>query len=364
MAGNSIGTIFSVTTWGESHGPALGVIIDGCPSNIPLSDKDIQKEVDRRKPVDPKISTTRHEKDKVQILSGVFDGKTTGTPISVVIFNDDMHSQDYEKNKNSFRPGHADFTYEMKYGIRDYRGGGRSSGRETVSRVIAGAIAGKVMKHLTKTRDLQIYGHTIQIGDVHADSYYTARKLDKKFIEKNPLRVSNKDAFKKMYKIVEDVRKEGDSIGAVIEIIVENPPIGLGEPVFDKLEADLSHAFMSIGGVKGVEFGIGFEVAGLKGSENNDSMTANKKGEITFTSNNAGGIVGGISNGNPIIARLAIKPTPSIAKLQHTITSDGKITDIQVHGRHDACLAPRIIIIAEAMAKIVILDHILRARTI
>ncbi len=362
MAGNSIGTIFKITTWGESHGPALGVIIDGCPSNISLSVNDIQKELDRRKPVDPKISTTRKEKDRVEILSGVFKGKTLGTPISVIIFNEDEKNQDYEKIKNSFRPGHADFTYEMKYGIRDYRGGGRSSGRETVSRVIAGAIAGKVLKSLRKTKDLQIYGHTIQIGGVHADSYYTAKNLDRKFIEKNPLRCANKKAFKEMYSLVEKIQKEGDSIGAVVEIIIENPPIGLGEPVFDKLSADLSHAFMSIGAVKGVEFGLGFEVACMKGSENNDLMTVNKKGEIKYLSNNAGGILGGISNGNTIIARLAIKPTPSIAKSQDTITSSGQKTGIQIQGRHDVCLAPRIIVIAEAMAKIVILDHILKTK--
>jgi len=362
MAGNSLGTIFSITTWGESHGPALGVIIDGCPPNISLSVKDIQKELDRRKPVDPKISTTRKESDKVEILSGVFNGKTTGTPISVVIFNEDTRSQDYEKIKNSFRPGHADFTYEMKYGIRDYRGGGRSSGRETGSRVIAGAIAGKVLKSLPQTKDLQVYGHTIQVGDIHTDSYYTAKNLDRKFIEKNPLRCASKKAFKEMYSLVEKIQKEGDSIGAVIEIIIENPPIGLGEPVFDKLNADLAKAFMSIGAVKGVEFGLGFEVACMKGSENNDQMIVNKKGKITFTSNNSGGILGGISNGNTIIARLAIKPTPSIAHLQHTVTSSGQKTGIQVHGRHDVCLAPRIIVVAEAMAKTVILDHVLRMK--
>lgn len=362
MAGNSIGTIFAVTTWGESHGPALGVIVDGCPSNISLSTEDIQKELDRRKPVDPKISTTRKEADKVEILSGVFNGKTTGTPISVLIKNEDANPNAYEKIKNSFRPGHADFTYEMKYGVRDYRGGGRSSGRETVSRVIAGAIAGKVLESMPKTKDLQVYGHTIQIGDIHADSYYTARDFDRKFIEKNPLRCANKKAFEEMYSLVEKIRSEGDSIGAIIEIIIENPPVGLGEPVFDKLEADLAKAFMSIGAVKGVEFGLGFEVACMKGSENNDLMTVNKKGEITFTSNNSGGILGGISNGNTIIIRLAIKPTPSIAKLQHTITSSGKNTEIQVLGRHDACLAPRIIVVAEAMAKITLLDHVLRLK--
>lgn len=356
MAGNSIGTVFKITTWGESHGPALGVVIDGCPSNIPLSVEDIQKELDRRKPVDPKISTTRKEKDKVEILSGVFEGKTLGTPISVVIFNEDTRSQDYEKIKNVFRPGHADFTYEMKYGIRDYRGGGRSSGRETVSRVIAGAIAGKVLSSMPQTKDLQVYGHTVQVGSIVAGNF------DKEFIEKNPLRTADEQKFEEMYSLVEKIRGEGDSIGAIVEIVIENPPVGLGEPVFEKLDADLAKAFTSIGAVKGVEFGNGFKCASQKGSEYNDEMSANEKGEITFSSNNAGGILGGISNGSAITARLAIKPAPSISRLQHTITSDGKNTEIQVLGRHDACLAPRVIVVAENMARIVLLDHVLRTQ--
>jgi len=354
MAGNSIGTVFRVTTWGESHGEALGSIIDGCPAGIPLSETDIQKEVDARKPRDPSISTNRKEEDKVEILSGVFEGKTTGTPISLIVHNKDTKSKDYSKFKDTFRPGHADFTYEIKYGMRDYRGGGRSSGRETVARVMAGAVAKRVLSSLEGSKDLLIYGHTIQIGDIFAKSF------SKSEIGKNSLKCADKKATKEMLEFIENVHKEGDSIGAVIEIVVENMPTGLGEPVFDKLDADLAKAFMSIGAVKGVEFGTGFDTAFMKGSENNDQMKTTAKGEIEFLSNSAGGILGGISNGNDIIARLAIKPVPSISKSQKTITSKGHNTEISVLGRHDTCLAPRIIPVAESMAAIVILDHLLR----
>ncbi|MFA4891397.1 MAG: chorismate synthase [Candidatus Gracilibacteria bacterium] len=329
MAGNSIGTVFKVTTWGESHGKALGVVIDGCPAGILISEKDIQKEVDRRKPHDPRISTSRKEKDKIEILSGIFEGKTLGTPISIIVRNKDVRSQDYSKLKDVFRPGHADFTYQMKYGFRDYRGGGRSSGRETVARVMAGAVAKQVFLSLQESKKLKIYGHTIQAGDVFAKSF------SKPEIEKNPLRCADKKAASKMLELVKNIKKEGDSIGAIVEIIIENVPLGLGEPVFDKLDADLAKAFMSIGAVKGVEFGSGFSAVMKKGSENNDT-----------TSNFAGGILGGISNGKSIIARLAIKPVPSIS----------------IQGRHDICLAPRIIPVAESMAAIVILDHLLRNR--
>lgn len=367
MAGNSIGSVFKVTTWGESHGPAIGVVIDGCLANISLSILDLEKELSRRRPADPTISTARKEKDKVEILSGVFEGKTLGTPISILVRNFDVHSQDYEKIKDTFRPSHADFTYEMKYGIRDYRGGGRSSGRETIGRVIAGAVARKVLSSLKKSKDLKIFAHTIQVGEVKAKSYEESSNFNLSEIEKNPLRCADKTAFKKMYSLVEKTRNEGDSIGAIIEIVIENPPVGLGEPVFDKLDADLAKAFMSIGAVKGVEFGNGFHSAQLKGSENNDQMQINRKSEITYLSNNAGGILGGISNGQPIIARLAIKPTPSIAKPQKTLKYSGKNsnlenTEISILGRHDACLAPRIAVVAENMAAIVILDHILRAK--
>jgi chorismate synthase len=353
MAGNSIGTVFKVTTWGESHGPALGMVIDGCPAGIPITEKDIQAEVDRRKPKDPSISTTRKEEDKIEILSGLFEGKTTGMPISIMVRNKDSRSQDYDKFKNTFRPGHADFTYEIKYGHHDYRGGGRSSGRETVSRIMAGAVAKKALASFPESKDMKIYGHTVQVDEIYAEEF------DKAEIEKNTLRCADKEASKKMLKTAEKARKEGDSIGSIIEIVIENPPMGLGRPVFEKLDAELAKAFMSIGAVKGVEFGTGFDVAFTKGSENNDEMESHKDGSFSFTSNNSGGILGGISNGNTIVARLAIKPAPSISKTQKTITSSGENTEISVTGRHDSCLAPRVIPVAESMAAIVILDQIL-----
>ncbi len=354
MSGNTFGTLFKVTTWGESHGPALGVIIDGCPAGIDFDLKFIQSEVDKRKPQDPKISTTRKEEDKVEVLSGVFEDKTTGTPISLIVKNKEARSEDYKKIKDIFRPGHADFAYEMKYGHRDYRGGGRSSGRETVCRVMAGAIASLVLKTFPETKKTKIYGHTIQVGDVFAEDFIKSE------IEKNPLKCADKKAAKEMFSLVEKIRKEKDSIGSMIEIIIENPPVGLGEPVFDKFDADLAKAFFSIGAIKGVEIGSGCDVPFMKGSENNDEMESTED-EITFLSNNSGGISGGITDGNTVVARLAIKPPPSIAKKQKTITSSGENTEIEILGRHDACLAPRVIPVAESMAKIILLDFLLRA---
>lgn len=350
MPGSSIGTKFKVTTWGESHGPAIGAVIQGCPPNLKLTEKDIQREINRRKPAkSSKISTTRREEDKVKILSGVFENRTTGTPISLIIENKDVRSKDYAKIKNVYRPGHADYTYDLKYGIRDYRGGGRASGRETLSRVMAGAIAKKILKEKTKT---EIFGHTIQVGNIKAD------KFNRPYIEKNELRCADKEKTEKMLNLIEKIRKEGDSIGAIIEIIVKRPPKGLGDPVFNKLDAELAAAMMSIGAVKGVEIGTGFKAAEMKGSENNDQITI-KKGKITPLSNNCGGILGGISTGQDIIIRLAIKPVPSISKKLQTITNKGKNTTVQTIGRHDTCLAPRIIPVAESMAAIVLADKIL-----
>lgn len=342
MAGNSFGTMLKITTWGESHGPALGVIVDGCPSGIDLSEKDIQEEVDRRKPaIGSKISTSRKEEDKVKILSGIFEGKTTGTPISMIVENKDARSKDYENLKNTPRPGHADYTHQLKYGIRDHRGGGRASGRETVARVMGGAVAKKILSHKSGIKT-EIFGHTIQVGDIKAE------KFNKTEIEKNELRCADKEASKKMIKLIEEIRSEKDSIGAIVEIIIKNPPKGLGEPVFDKLDAELAKAMMSIGAVKGVEIGAGFNVSKMKGSENNDEIRKLKKGktkEIEFLSNNAGGILGGISTGEDIIIRLAVKPVPSIG----------------ISGRHDCCLAPRIIPVAQAMAAMVLADQLLRS---
>ncbi len=364
-----------VTTWGESHGPAIGAVIEGCPSNLKLSEKDIQKEVDRRKPaLFSKISTLRREKDKVRILSGVFEGKTLGTPISLMVENHDVKSKDYSRIKDIYRPGHADYTYDLKYGIRDYRGGGRASGRETVARVMAGAVAKIILEDYCKKHSLpkiEIFGHTVQVGNIKA------KKFDKSYIEKNELRCADKEKTKEMIDLIEHIRfKEGDSIGACIEIIIKNPPKGIGEPIFNKLNAKLAGAMMSIGSVKGVEIGAGFKVVEMKGSENNDQMEI-KNGKVTFLSNNAGGILGGISTGEDIVLRLAIKPVPSISKELKTIDAKRsevsiaskpfceakhttskvfsyKNTTIKTLGRHDTCLAPRIIPVAEAMAAIVL----------
>ncbi|MBI4975105.1 chorismate synthase [Candidatus Peregrinibacteria bacterium] len=350
MPGNTFGTTFKITTWGESHGPMVGAVIDGCPPKLPLSEKDIQKEVDRRRPKKfSKISTTRREKDLVKIVSGVFEGKTTGIPISIIVENSDIRSQDYSKISDKYRPGHADYTYELKYGLRDFRGGGRASGRETIARVMAGAVAKKILALNAKT---EIFGHTIQIGKIKAE------KFDKDFIEQNELRCADKNVAKKMLTFAEEIRKQGDSTGGIIEIIIKSPPKGLGDPVFDKLEANLSKALMSIGAVKGIEIGEGFKCAEMKGSENNDEM-AMEKGKVKFLSNHCGGILGGISTGEDIIIRLAIKSVPSISKELKTITKSGKNTKIQTLGRHDCCLAPRIIPVAESMAAIVLADMLL-----
>lgn len=350
MTGSTFGTNFKVTTWGESHGPAIGAVIEGCPSGLKLEEKDIQLEVNRRKPASKsKISTTRREKDQVKILSGVFEGKTTGAPISVIVENQDARSKDYSKIKDLFRPGHADYSYHLKYEHRDHRGGGRSSGRETLGRVIAGAIAKKILKEKYKT---EIYGHTIQVGDIKAN------KFSKAFIEKNELRCADKKASKEMQEFIEEVRfREGDSVGAIIEIIIKNPPEGLGDPVFDKIDADLAKAMMSIGSIKGIEIGSGFESVNMRGSENNDEITI-EKGKVKFLTNHSGGILGGISTGEEIRLRLAVKPVPSISKELQTITKKGKSTKVKTLGRHDTCLAPRIIPVAESMAAITLVDKI------
>lgn len=347
MAGNTFGKNFRVTTWGESHGEALGVVIDGCPAGLVISEKEIQEEVNRRKPLsESKVSTSRMERDKIRILSGIFEGKTLGTPISILVENENSKSSDYEAIKDTYRPGHADYTYDLKYGFRDYRGGGRSSGRETVSRVIAGAIAKKLLKNLYGT---EIFGHTTQIGNIKAN------KFDKKYIEKSPVRCADKSASEKMLKLIENLRAHGDSIGAIVEIIIKNPPKGLGKPVFDKLNAELGKAMLSIGAVKGVEFGSGFKSAEMKGSENNDQMKM-VKGKVKFLSNHGGGILGGISTGEDIVLRIAIKPVSSISVAQKTVSKSGKNMTLKVTGRHDCCLAPRIIPVAESMAAIVLAD--------
>ena len=350
MPGNTFGTLFKVTTWGESHGPALGAVIDGCPAGFLLSEKDIQAELDRRRPGQSKVGTSRAEEDRVRILSGVFEGKTTGTPISLIVENKDQRSHDYSKIKDLYRPGHADLSYDLKYGFRDYRGGGRSSGRETISRVMAGAIAKKFLLAKEKTK---IIGHTVQVGTIKAS------KFDEKEIENNPLRCADPTIAKKMEQYVLKVKDEGDSVGGIVEIIVRNTPAGLGEPVFDKLQADLGKALFSIATVKGVEFGDGFGVAELKGSQNNDELIK-RAGKITTKTNHAGGIYGGISIGTDLIIRIAVKPPASIGKSQHTVDKKGHSTTIKVEGRHDACILPRLIPVAESMVAITLMDHWVR----
>ncbi|CAL4318574.1 chorismate synthase [Buchnera aphidicola] len=346
MPGNSIGKIFKVHTFGESHGISLGCIIDGMPPGIQISQKDLQKELNRRKPGTSKYTTQRREPDTVEILSGTFQGKTTGTSIGLSIKNTDHRSQDYENIKNIFRPGHADYTYFMKYGIRDYRGGGRSSARETTMRVAAGAFAKKYLKNIY---NIKIRGYLSQIGNIKCQIKSWSQ------INKNPFFCPDKKKIPKIENFIKDLKKRRNSIGAEITIIAKNIPIGLGEPVFDRLDADLAHALMSINAVKGIEIGDGFSVINQLGSENRDEIS-----QDGFLSNHAGGILGGISNGEPIIIKIALKPTSSIDIPINTITESGKNTKIQVKGRHDPCVGIRAVPIAEAMTAIIIMDHMLR----
>ncbi len=352
MAGNTFGQMFKVTTFGESHGEALGCIIDGCPAGIAFDHDFLQKEMDRRKPgqkangTENAAVTSRKESDKAQVLSGIFEGKTTGTPIAISIFNSNQHSSDYNNIKDKFRPGHADYTFFSKYGIRDYRGGGRSSGRETCARVAAGAVA----KMLLKSYGIKITAYTKAIGGI------TASNTDLSFIEENPLRTADREAFESMNNLVKQVQSQGDSIGGIIECIITGCPAGLGEPVFDKADALLAQSMLSIGAVKGIEFGCGFEAASKLGSENNDQMIAGPN----FATNNAGGILGGITRGDEIIFRIAIKPVPSIYKAQKTLNTSFEECDMQIQGRHDVCLCPRIVPVVEAMSAITIADLLLR----
>ncbi len=358
MPGNSFGQLFKITTAGESHGLANIVIIDGVPAGMPLSVSDLQPDLDRRRPGQSKLTTQRKETDIPEILSGVFDGETTGVPITILVPNKDQHSKDYDNLKSLYRPGHADFTYEKKYGRRDHRGGGRASARETVVRVAAGAVAKKLFSFYNEK--IRITGYTKQVGDIVAKISDPALIIQSD-VEKNDVRCPDYSSAKKMTRLIEKVRKEGDSIGGIAEIVAINVPIGLGEPVFDKLKADLGKALLSLPAVMGIEFGLGFEAAKTYGSIANDVFK--KKGDkIVTTTNNHGGILGGISSGMPIIIRCAVKPTSSILKKQVTVSSSGKKTEIAVKGRHDPCLLPRFIPIAEAMVAITLADHYLRMR--
>jgi chorismate synthase len=353
MSFNTFGKLFRFTTWGESHGPAIGCIIDGCPPLISLKEQDIQVELNKRKPGQSKFTTQRKESDKVEILSGVFEGKTTGTPISLIIHNEDVRSKDYRNIKDKFRPGHADFTYFKKYGIRDYRGGGRSSARETAGRVAAGAIAKKVL--LNKLgKKFKVIGAVIQLGILGCNT----NKWNDLTIRKNPFFCPDKSMIKLWEKYLLDIRKSGSSCGAIIEVRAKGVPAGLGAPIYSKLDMDIASAMMSINAVKGVNIGSGMNSAQLSGEENSDEISQKRK-KLNFSSNNAGGILGGISSGQDIVVSFAVKPTSSILKSRKTINKFGKNTTISVKGRHDPCVGIRAVPVGEAMLNCVLLDHFL-----
>jgi chorismate synthase len=372
MASNSFGKVFQFTTWGESHGPAIGCVVDGCPSLIDLSEADIQPWLDKRKPGQNKFTTQRQEPDTVKILSGVFEGKTTGTPISLIIENEDQKSKDYGEIKDTFRPGHADYTYQAKYGIRDYRGGGRSSARETAMRVAAGAIARKVLA----APGISIQAYLVQVGDDKIDH----ANFDANEINNNPFWCPDAKAAARWAETLDAARKDGSSLGAVIEVVATNVPAGLGEPIYDKLDSDLARAMMSINAVKGVEIGDGFSAATLRGEQNADKMRIQGSGirvqekdnswtpdsrplTPTFLSNHAGGILGGISSGQPVVVRFAVKPTSSILTPVETITKSGENTEIVTKGRHDPCVGIRAVPVGEAMMACVLADHWLRFKS-
>jgi len=352
---NTFGKLFRFTSWGESHGAAIGCIIDGCPPRIPLSEKDIQKYLNERRPGSSKFVTQRKEDDKVTILSGVFEGKTTGTPIMLIIWNKDQKSKDYSDIKNKFRPGHADLTYFLKYGIRDYRGGGRSSARETASRVAAGAVARKVINHILK-KDIVIQGAVMQVGKLAINP----RNFSWKEVRKNSFFSPDKKIVKIWEEYLTTTRKKGSSLGAKIVVNAKNVPAGLGEPVYGKLDAELAAAMMSINAVKGVEIGSGNDSIELTGDQNSDELRVNKRRKITFSSNNSGGILGGISSGQDIDISITVKPTSSILKSQKTINDKFKNTTISTKGRHDPCVGLRAVPIAEAMMACVLADQIMR----
>jgi len=352
VAGNSFGETFRFTSWGESHGPAIGCVVDGCPPRIALAESDIQPWLDRRRPGQSRFTTQRRESDQVKILSGVFEGHTTGTPIQLLIENEDARSKDYEAIKDRFRPGHADYTYWKKYGIRDYRGGGRASARETATRVAAGAIARKVVGP-----DVRIRGALVQMGPHRIDR----ARWDWDAIDDNPFWCPDRDMAQRWEGFLDGVRKAGSSTGAVIEIVASGVPAGLGEPIYGKLDADLASAMMGINAVKGVEIGAGFAAAALSGEENADEMRM-AEGRVRFLSNNAGGILGGISTGQDIILRFAVKPTSSIPAPRRTVDLTGHEVEIATKGRHDPCVGIRAVPVGEAMMALVLADHLLRHR--
>lgn len=345
MAGSSFGTLFRVSTFGESHGGAVGVVLDGAPPGLEIDEKDIQKELDRRKPGQSSVTTPRKEPDMVHIMSGVFEGKTTGTPMLMILYNKDAQPSAYNDIKEMYRPGHADFTYFKKYGIRDYRGSGRASGRETAGRVAAGAVARKLLEQ----RGVKMVAYTKRCAGISCEQYFPLE------IENNPMRACDPVAAAEMVTRIEKLAEEGDSVGGVIECRITGLPVGLGEPVFDKIEADLAKGMMSLGAVKGFEIGLGFGAVDLKGSEHNDAMGADG-----FMTNNAGGVIGGITTGEEIVFRVAVKPTSSISKPQRTVDKSGQEREIRTEGRHDPSICPRLVPVIEAMSCLVLEDHFKR----
>lgn len=356
MPGNTFGQLFRITTFGESHGAAIGVVIDGCPPRLPLSVQDLLPDLARRRPGQSAVTTQRKESDTPDIVSGVFEGRTTGTPICILFRNEDARQRDYDKIKDVYRPGHADHTFEAKYGHRDYRGGGRASARETVARVAAAAVAKRVLA----TQGVDVVGYTIRVGPIVA-SGIDPETVTIDDVERNPVRCPDARAAADMEAHIADVRKAGDSIGGIAEIVARGVPAGLGEPVFDKLKADLAKGLLSIPAVTGFEYGSGFAAAGMRGSEHNDAIVATDTG-VRAASNRHGGMLGGISSGETLILRASLKPTSSIPQPQKTVTTAGRETEVTVTGRHDPCLVPRFVPVGEAMVALVLVDHLLRWR--
>lgn len=353
---NTFGQLFRVTTFGESHGPAVGVVIDGCPAGLKLSERDFWQDLARRKTGQSALVSSRQEDDHVEILSGVFEGKTMGTPIALIVRNANAKSEHYEMLKKSYRPSHADFTYDQKFGARDHRGGGRASARETVARVMAGVIAKKLLNLESR---ISVLGYVKQVGDIVAD--VDPEKVSFKMVESNMVRCPDTQVAKKMIERIQQVQKKGDTIGGVVECVVKNVPVGLGDPVFDKLKATLAHAMMSLPATMGFEVGSGFGSLGMLGSQHNDVFLMKGKKIVTKT-NNSGGIQGGISNGMPIVFRTVFKPVATIFQPQQTVTKEGKKTTLTMYGRHDPCVVPRAVVIVEAMAAIVLADALMRQK--
>lgn len=356
MAGNSFGQLFRITTFGESHGGAVGVIIDGCPPGIEITEEEIQKELDRRKPGQSSITTPRKEEDIIKIYSGYFERKTTGTPLMMMAFNKDVRSEDYDEIKKVYRPSHADFTYDQKYGFRDWRGSGRASARETLARVAAGAIA---KKYLDQKVGIEILSYVEQVGEIKAT--IDNKKVTSSDIEQNIIRCPDQKVAEKMIKLIEDVKAEGDSIGGIIKGVIRGVPTGLGEPVFDKLSADLGKAMLSINAVKGFDIGLGFDSVGMRGSEHNDPFVM-ENGKIRTKTNNAGGVIGGISSGEDIYFRVVFKPVSTIMIEQDSVSTEKKLAKLKASGRHDPCVLPRAVPIVDAMAALTIMDHYLRQK--